>query len=204
MSDTNFTEPADAGENTMTNTENFKNHFEAAVNADLDARRRAAILDRLNGQNPTLGELIAIIENTDFGPILRSVTLDEIRATHPSEEFASDEEEETPAQRGPGRPRKNAAVVREPAPKRKVRQAAAETDDDEEEERSGRVDYERLSNNVLAYMQSLGTPIKTSGVATEFGIDGTAARKIMSMLIEGKKVVRRGEGRGTEYALRGK
>jgi len=165
----------------------FATDIENEVVQDQLARLKASILQTLSERNSTLEDLLSVITSAskpEVADAMKTITLDELRATTPSPEF----EGESLAKKGgdgAGEPAKKAA-----------KKAA-------KKEASGRVrqDYVQLTKEILSLMKRQGEPISTGLVTETFGVNAPTARKAMEMLLSEGEIAREGEGRGRVYYL---
>lgn len=187
--------------------------LEEGVEKDAAERKRRDLLTRLDEYGAaTLEDLFNVCENSNIGPLMKTITLDELRATGQDDESA--EVTPDPAPRAKKAAKKKAAKKKAPkkkAAKKKAAKKAAKGKNSVPKKqkaagadgRKARQDYDALAKEVMAYMGKADEAISTGALCKQFNLSGSQARKVMEHLMAEKKVKKTGTGgRSTKYNLK--
>lgn len=173
------------------------------INQERRSREREVVLEALSKpsrSHMTLGVLMTEIgEHPDYGPIVMSLTLDELRAKTAVASPGPSEEAKTAS---PGTSKKSTSKKKSSAKSAKSAKVAAA---DESSSRA-RIDWEKAQADILAFMKAAGEPVSTGDISKEVKINGAfltpvQARKALASLLEAEKVSTDGSGRGTTWSV---
>lgn len=194
---------------------NLSKELEEGVEKDAAERKRRDLLARLAPCGAsTLEDLFNVCENSKIGALMKTITLDELRAT--GQDVDVEVEPPTPGKKKATKKKaakKKAAKAKAPkakkAPKKKAKAKAKGKNGVSKKKaaandgRKARQDYDALAKEVMAYMGKAGGPISTGALCTQFDLSGSQARKVMEQLMAEKKVKKIGTGgRSTKYDLK--
>lgn len=139
----------------------------------------------------TIKQLVEEVGSTQWGEIVMSLTIDDIRSV-------PDPKKRAPATNGE-KPEKAKAKAKDKAPKEKKDKKPKG-----EGKKRSKIDWDGMQKDILALMKSQKEPVKTGLICETLKCTPVQARKALDFLLEDEKIEYDGEGRGRHYWLAGK